>query len=399
VPDGPTDGRSVTLVVMDDDGTTGELGPLAVPTPWWPDVRPLGAAFPGLAVLRLLHASPPPGAVAGGDVVYLAEWLPEDLASTDRRVRPLRSWRGTLHPDALRLPWASPGGPAADLRWACGHLTASGPPEQHRTWNLSSIWTIPTTDGGVWLKCVPGFSEHESKVLELLDGHPVPRLLAVDGHRQLLEPMPGEDGYGATLAQHRVLIDELVAMQLATMDRLDELLAAGVPDRRWPTLLELATDVVARNLPEDPELQQLLETADERIAAIGSCGLPEVLVHGDAHGGNARIGPGTGRGIWFDWADARLGNPLLDVAVLERPRTPHRGELIAHWLDAWRSAVPGSDPHRAWPLVRPLAALGDAVVYQGFLDQIEASERIYHRDDVLPCLWRASEHARTGPAR
>ena len=63
------------------------------------------------------------------------------------------------------------------------------------------------------------------------------------------------------------------------------------------------------------------------------------------------------------------------------------------------SQPPGSDPDRAWPLVRPLAALGDAVVYQGFLDGIEQSERIYHEDDVEPCLERAGElagGARTG---
>jgi hypothetical protein len=63
---------------------------------------------------------------------------------------------------------------------------------------------------------------------------------------------------------------------------------------------------------------------------------------------------------------------------------------MAYWLDAWRRACPGSDPVRAWSLVRPLAALGDAVVYQGFLDGIEASERVYHEGDVLPCLRRAA---------
>ena len=61
--------------------------------------------------------------------------------------------------------------------------------------------------------------------------------------------------------------------------------------------------------------------------------------------------------------------------------------------------MPGSDPHRAWALLRPLAALGDAVVYQGFLDQIEQSERIYHLEDVLPCLERAAALAAEGPLR
>ncbi|HEV3211902.1 MAG TPA: aminoglycoside phosphotransferase family protein [Acidimicrobiales bacterium] len=393
MPHGPTGGRTVTLVVVEGDGVDGQLEPFEVSTPWWQDVEPIVATYPGLAVLRLLEATPMPGAVCGGQVTYLVERLPEELASRATEPWPIRPWHGSLHDDPLRAPWAMPGGPAADLAWACTQVERTGDPTQHRTWNLSAIWSIPTTEGDVWLKCVPSFFRHEAGILAWLDGHRVPRLIAARGHRELLESLPGEDGYDATLDQHRVLIDELVALQLATVATTNELLGLGVPDRRWASLVAAASDVVTRRLPRNAELGALLDTADARVAAIEACGLPDVLVHGDAHGGNARVGPGTGGGIWYDWGDARVGNPLLDVAVLERPRTLHRDALLAHWLEAWRAAVPGSDPHRAWPLIRPLAALGDAVVYQGFLDRIEASEQIYHRDDVVPCLLRAASAA------
>jgi len=393
VADVAAEGRSVTVVLVDDDGVVGQLPVLDVATPWWQEVDPIVAAFPGLAVLRLLSASPAPGMVAGGRVTYLAERLPAPLAPATSRSWPVRPWPGTLHEDELRLPWAAPGGPAADLEWAASHVLRTGPPRQHRTWNLSAIWTIPTTDGDVWLKCVPPFSQHESVVLELLAGFPVPTLLAASGHRQLLAAMPGENGYDATLAERYSLIDELVALQVSTIERTYELLAAGVPDGRWSALLQAAGDVVERRLPQHLGLRRLLHTADARVAAIDACGVPDALVHGDAHGGNGRVGPGTGRGIWFDWGDARIGNPLLDVGVVERPGAPFRTELLGHWLEAWRNAVPGSDPHTAWALVRPLAALGAAVVYQGFLDRIEASERVYHCDDVVPCLRLAAELA------
>ena len=42
---------------------------------------------------------------------------------------------------------------------------------------------------------------------------------------------------------------------------------------------------------------------------------------------------------------------------------------------------------------RPLAALAGAVGYQRFLDGIEASERVYHHHDVVPCLQLAAELA------
>jgi len=387
-------GRIVRVVLADGDGAVGELIPLEVQTPWWPDVLPIVGAYPGLAVLRLLEATPAtPDANVGGEVTYLAEWLPRDLAPARAVDPPILPWHGVLHDDALRLPWARPGGPVEDLRWASGHVERSGPPVQYRTWNLSAIWTIPTPQGEVWLKTVPPFLQHEPAILELLAGGPVPRLIAASGHRQLLEALPGEDGYHATLEEYRVLIDELVALECSTIGAEHELLALGVPDRRWEALLAAATAVVERHLPEHRELRRLLDEAAGRVAAIEACRLPNVLVHGDAHSGNARIGPGAGRGIWFDWGDARVGHPLLDLGVLERPGVQRREALTSHWLDAWKAAVPRSDPHRAWPLVRPLAALGDAVVYQGFLDAIEATERIYHQDDVMPCLLRAARLA------
>ena len=93
--------------------------------------------------------------------------------------------------------------------------------------------------------------------------------------------------------------------------------------------------------------------------------MDDVLVHTDAHGGNARIGDGVLAPIWFDWGDAAIGHPILDVAVLERPGTPFRDELVSYWLDA----------------------------YQGFLNGIERSERVYHEGDVAPCLERAVQLA------
>jgi Phosphotransferase enzyme family len=390
--------RSVTIVVIEGDGSLSQLDPFVAPTPWWPDTLPIAEAYPGLAVLRLLSATPAPGLRIGGDVTYLAEPLAGELAPT-RGPFGTTPWSGVLRNDPLRLPWAIPGGPADDLEWACSHLERTGAPTQYRTWNLSAIWSIPTTQGEAWLKCVPPFSQHESAVLSFLadlDDVAVPNLLASSGHRQLLASMPGENGYGATLAQRQVLIDGLVSLQRSTAERTGELLARGVPDRRWPPLLAAAADVVDRLLPVDRRLHQLLETAGARIAAIRACGLPDVLVHGDAHAGNARIGPGTGNGIWFDWADARIGHPLLDVAVLDRPGTAHRAALLEHWLRAWEAAVPGSDPWHAWQLVRPLAAISDAVVYQGFVDQIEESERIYHLEDVPICLERAAELVTAG---
>jgi hypothetical protein len=59
-------------------------------------------------------------------------------------------------------------------------------------------------------------------------------------------------------------------------------------------------------------------------------------------------------------------------------------------MRAWRSEYPHADPSRAAELIAPVAALRQALVYQRFLDGIEASERRYHELDVPDWLRRAA---------
>ena len=61
---------------------------------------------------------------------------------------------------------------------AASGIAAAGRPEQIRTWNLSSLWRLPSSAGTLWLKVVPPFFAHEGRLLETLAGHPTPRVLA-----------------------------------------------------------------------------------------------------------------------------------------------------------------------------------------------------------------------------
>jgi Phosphotransferase enzyme family len=391
-------GRSVTIVVCDDGGgLRGSVGPFEVATPWWQDVEPIRRRFPALTVVRLLHGTPGDQGAVGGQVTYLAQGDPG---------QPLSSAAGLASPadlvdHPLRMPWARPGGPAADLDWAANAAAAAGreligQPEQHRTWNLSCIWSIPVREssgtlGRLWLKCVPGFFAHEAAVLRRLSGPAVPRLVAAQDHRLLLAEMPGRDGYDATVDEAKQIIECLVALQIETVPLVPALLADGVPQARQEAFAQELRAVVARRAPADPVLRRLADEAAARLAQAQACGLPDVLVHGDAHPGNARIGAVAP--ILFDWGDSRIGNPVLDLAVLSRLPAPAGQALAAYWLATWKQALPGSDPERAWQLLRPLAALRFAVVFQNFLDNIEPSERVYHEQDVEPALQAAARLA------
>lgn len=395
-------GRQVTLVVLDEAGRLeGVSRPFPVPLPWWQEVGPITEVAPGLVVLRLLAVDPrqvtvdpESGGQMGGRTVYLAQRQPGGRAETGREPA-LEPWPGALpadlarhvaqrlRPHPLRQPWAEPGGPAADLEWASSKVTVTGPAVQHRSWNLSAIWSIPTTIGPVWLKCVPSFFAHEAAAIQLLDSPSVPRLVAADGHRILMENLPGEDGYEADLGQQIEMIETLVELQAGTIGRVEGFIERGVPDLRAGPLAEELTGLVERIAPDARALRQLVDDIPRRMEAATECGIPDALVHGDPHGGNCRRG--VHPPVWFDWGDSFVGNPLLDVAATHRMAEP----VVERWIRRWSEIVPGSEPARAWPRLRPVAALLQAWIYQRFLDGIEPSEHIYHRDDVGRALAEA----------
>jgi hypothetical protein len=73
-----------------------------------------------------------------------------------------------------------------------------------------------------------------------------------------------------------------------------------------------------------------------------------------------------------------------------------RPRIREAWIESWRDVLPGSDPPRAETVIAPIAALRRAVIYQGFLDRIEPSERRYHEADVRDWLRAALERAADG---
>jgi Ser/Thr protein kinase RdoA (MazF antagonist) len=372
----------------------GKLPPVLVERPWWQEAAALVQAVRqthgvNVTLLRLLRAErerPP-----GGTLRYLAE-----------EEAPVRSQPcdETLVDHPLRASYARPGGPRRDLAWAARTLAArgltpGGAPEQIKTWNLSSVWRIPLSQGAAWLKVVPPFFAHEGALIAALEPHGgVPHVLGFERGRALLAELPGEDGFHASLEQRRPMIDLLVRLVTACRSRLAELLALGLPDFRARPLSEAIASSFERHRRElDPtdarRLSRFLDQLDARWQRLAECGLPDGLVHGDFHSGNVRIA--GAQLTLIDWGDAGIGHPLLDeAAFVERVAPEQRQPLRAHFCAAWQRAVPGCDPARAAQLIAPIAAARQTVLYDRFLDQIEPSEHPYHRQDPLRWLRRAA---------
>jgi hypothetical protein len=370
-----------------------------VETPWWQDAGPIvrGARERlglEITVLRLLDSELP--APHGGAVTYLAEADRAALAGREAALG-LTRWPGRLDDDPRRQAYARPGGPAADVAWADGVLAArgvarDGPAEQARTWNLSSLWRLPTDDGAAWLKVVPRFFAHEGALLERLGGRSVPLVLGRDGGRMLLAEVVGEDRYEAPLPELLDMVDLLLRLQARWPGMRSELRSLGLPDWRAGPLTTAIADVVDRaggslEGANRVVLDRFVEGLPARFAALDACGLPDGLVHGDFHPGNVR--GGAGGLVLLDWGDSGIGHPLLDQpAFLTRIDAAAVGPVREHWHAAWRRLVPGADPDRAATLLAPIAAARQAVIYQGFLDRIEPSEQAYHRADVPDWLER-----------
>ncbi|MDP9252541.1 MAG: aminoglycoside phosphotransferase family protein, partial [Chloroflexota bacterium] len=302
-------GRIVTLVLVRSDGTTvGALPTFTVNTPWWPEVSDVVEACrvihgADITILRLLDATPDPAGAMGGTVTYVAELDGPPPAAT-------KPWTAPLPDDPLRARWARPGGAARDVAWADEQLMAvgrprEGPAVQMKTWNLSSIWKLPTADGDVWLKAVPPFFAHEGAAIHALAAPTLPPLIAFDdlGHT-LLGDVRGVDQYRAPSERHAVMIDALVDLQAGAIDLIPDLLAAGAPDWRAAPFAVAAADVVERGsvgLETDQRriLDRLVARLDDRFRALAECGIPDTFVHGDFHTGNVRwtdAGP-----VIFDW--------------------------------------------------------------------------------------------------
>ena len=250
--------RAVTLVLLRADGSlVGEMAPFPVSTPWWQEVETVvdAAAARGadVSVLRLVHTEPDlrEPSQMGGAVTYAAE-LHGDVPPHIRPVDAVATVDAVLDDEPLRLPWARPGGPAQDLAWAEHvlaerHRQPTGRPRQMRTWNLSSIWMIPTSAGPVWLKSVPPFFAHEGRIIEWLGRDDVPPLLGSEAGRVLMDDIPGDDQYDAPLPVLQLAVETLVAIQHRALDRVDELRGLGLPDWRWDALLPMIDDVVDRH--------------------------------------------------------------------------------------------------------------------------------------------------------
>ncbi|WP_431912351.1 aminoglycoside phosphotransferase family protein [Nonomuraea jabiensis] len=387
-------GRTVSAWVTSGDERLGVIGPFVVEVPWWAEVEPVVAHVRqvlgvDVLVLRLLDVDGGKGG-RDGHVTYHVEAL--ERPEPGRLTAPLPTDHGALdRPERLRAPWARIDGLRELLGWAADALSTAGRPltgpiRQRKTWNLAGLFLLPTAQGPVWLKATPHFAGDEAAVIGMfaaLDPSLVPTVVASGPRRVLLEHLPGEDCWDAPVE----IIDSAVTRLAAAQARLAGAIPPGLPDRRGPAVADRVRGLLAGDVGRELTAEELAGAYElvERWPLLAECGLPDTIVHGDFHPGNWRSDGGPPAVV--DFADAHLGNPVLD-GIRARDWLPagKRPAAAKAWIDAWTAHVPGCEAARALAIAEPLSHLAYAVRYQEFLDGIEPSERIYHHGDPVTSI-------------
>ncbi|MDX6264538.1 MAG: hypothetical protein QOH84_6226, partial [Kribbellaceae bacterium] len=284
--------------------------------------------------------------------------------------------------------WTRPGWYAEALPWIDERLTAAGTPRtgvpaQVRSWGLSNVLRLPTSKGDVYFKALahsstirparpdalPLLFAHEPVLLQRLsEARPgeVPAPLAIDGQRAwMLLP-----DLGPPLARESdvsLWIESLrghARLQRGFADQPERLLSFTCVDRRLAVLdgefdrLFGPNPATERLEPaERAKLPRRAEQLREAIAELAAIGVPETLLHGDLHPRNLAVR--DGKVLAFDWTDAAVSHPFLDLVTFVEKRSPISTDprLKDAYLAEWEAYASPASLRRALELAEELGAL------------------------------------------
>lgn len=193
-------------------------------------------------------------------------------------------------------------------------------------------------------------------------------------------------------------------MQIELAQRVPELLALGLPDRRLsilPTLYEpLLTDVDVLRVDQPLGLtcQQygwLLDLSThvaELCERLADHRIPETINHGDLNDGNVFLG--DGRSIFIDWGDGCVSHPFYslrtvlvsaEISLGLEENSPELWPLRDPYLEPWTRYGSREDLLRALELAGRLASINGALTWHRLVSKLEGVRR-EERAEPVPAL-------------
>jgi phosphotransferase family enzyme len=312
----------------------------------------------------------------------------------------------------LRPPWARRGWFAIAEHWiqeqlACLNYAIVAPVQQLRTWSISCVLRVPTTNGNVYFKVIPtsfmqkntpiSYSDtrgilpllftHEPMLIQSLAAwYPqnMPRLLAMERERywMLLADFGTELYHHPNKTAWEKTLEVYSQMQVAASQRIDSLFAVGCLDRH----LHILATQIDPLLNDEDVLADLKRSEIEQLRVHGSqlktmCrrlenyAIPQTLVHGDLHSGNIAVQ--NDNYIYFDWTDCCVAHPFFDVLTfLENVDDPvERIRLRDTYLVQWTDYASIEYLREIFPLSQMLATVHQAVSYRHIMANVEGTSK------------------------
>jgi hypothetical protein len=292
-----------------------------------------------------------------------------------------------------RPPWAQPGWLDGVRAWVEGEAGRLGhrvvAVEQVKHWSISSVLRVVTDGPELYFKVaarLPLFGDEAVVTARLAKRFPgyAPEPLAVEPQRNwLLFPAFPEHFRMRTapLELKREFFRRFATLQRGTVDLLPELLADGCLDRRLEVL-----EAQLEPLVHDPEAVAKLERSERRrlralvptfraaCRRLAGFGIPPALVHGDLHYGNVtRIG---GLLAYYDWSDACVAHPFIDLFSLQWERPQHRETLVDAYLEPWQDLAPRERLLEAVELAQVVIPLHHAISYATIVAALEPAAKV-----------------------
>ncbi|MEA2547977.1 MAG: hypothetical protein QOE42_575 [Chloroflexota bacterium] len=416
---GPSDGTILLdargeLPTVQVDGTEKEAAVIAVAAflryawglgapvlethPKWKEVAE-GEPIPTLVLTEPARAEwTPPAGLAFSPVPATPGDLPEPIRPRANEL--LAELRENAPPPELRPRWMRRGWFDRASTWMRAATADAGRPltDDPRPFflrGISALLRAPTEGPDLFLKAVFPLFHAEPVLTRLLaERFPeaVPTVVAIESDEGWLivedigsawvgdvpeADRPAALGRGATAL---VAIQRAMAIDDAALRTLRE---AGAPHR---PLADLVASVATAIGPDGfgvgdggipPERAgRVLEALATAVARVESIGLPESVVHGDFHSGNAALV--DDRVVIIDWSDAAISNPAIDLVTWVAWSGGRQREVDAAtdgWVDAWSGAVDGEALHAVIDDVLIVGAAYQIVSYDGIGRNLEPATR------------------------
>lgn len=233
--------------------------------------------------------------------------------------------------------------------------TRTGAIEQPHVAPWSTVLRVPTDAGAMFFKANHDPLRHEAAVVGLLAARVpdrVPPLLAVDAERGWMLMADAGETLRVVVPREQSLgrwydaLGAVARIQLAAVDDVDALLAAGVPDHRLGTVPERYAALMDE-IDAEPRFRAARGYVEQLCAELASYGLPDTIQHDDLH--DAQVFVLDDRQLIMDWGDACVSQPFCVLSVaLEGviawgvedvegsvDTTPFRDAYLAPWTERY----------------------------------------------------------------